>query len=183
MRLILALLTFITAIAHADSYHRFAGITCIEEAGYLEIRATGISNIFMDGIKPEVMKAIKEKSNLHYGKNIEQSCKLGKYSYTTQIKFQDSQSRGRCMGNPGGYITLKRNGKTIIDNVSFDWDCDWPDLDTIKVQWYKFVHACGIDHTQGERYNRSFCIDYSGARNPIINKKEITRKLNRLYPE
>lgn len=148
--------------ATADEYFRFANVVCIEEAGFFEVFATGILNISAYSKDDEIVKKIESTSNLVFGNGkVKKSCELDSGMYEVTIDYTKASATGRCMGNPGASISLTKNGTILVDRVSFDWSCDWPDIKRLTINGGVFVKVCGINYSPGGLKTNSFCIEDS----------------------
>jgi len=179
-KVIFIILFSMPVFCNADEYFRFANIVCLEDAGFFEVYGTGILNIRAYSKSEKIVKDIESKSNLIYGKDVvEKSCKLHGGLFEVKIEYTKASERGRCMGNPGAWLTLKKNGKVLIDKVSFDWSCDWPDIKRLTVNSGQFVEICGTNYSTASYMKNAFCItdfEFPSDGTPVTNRfiKEIS---------
>lgn len=146
--------------SNADEYFRFSNIVCLEPAGFFEVSATGIYNIDAYSKDADIVKFIESNSKLVYGKGIiERSCKLSGGLYEVKIEYTKAAESGRCMGRPGASLSLKKDGNLLIDKVSFDWACDWADINRLTINSGEFIYLYGTNYTTASKMKNSFVID------------------------
>ena len=153
------MLLSIPAFCKAEVYLRFANIVCLENSGFFEVFGTGIYDIEKYSREDNVVKEIESTSNLVYGRDIvKKSCKLHGGLFEVKLEYTSASEAGRCMGNPGASLTLMKNGKVLIDGVSFDWSCDGTDIKKLTVNSGQFVEICGNHPSIGSNLQIAFCI-------------------------
>lgn len=104
-------LLLFTLVAQADEINKLTQVTCIPELGYFRIQAISIENGY-DGIPPFE----QHKFNI----SDEQICKIGNDNFHIKVYYEAPRSRGINGGEAPGHLTIKKNTKTIINDLLFN---------------------------------------------------------------
>lgn len=141
-------LFFLSNEAISDEYFRFLNINCVEEIGFFEAIGTGISNIGAYNKSSSSTKIVEAETNLILGEGeVKTSCRVDQSLYEVKVDYSSTPGSGRCMGNPGGFLTIKKDGAVIYDELMFDWACDSPEVNRVSIHPGGFIQLCGANYS------------------------------------
>lgn len=136
------------------TYTRFANVTCLEDAGFFEISATGIYNVGDNTVE-------KSSGLRRMDRKLVSRCTIKGVEY--QVTVDPVASVGKeCPNRSMATITVKKKDKLLLDSLPFNTDCSFPDLTSVSVHPIGLVTLCGTDLSPGKSYARAFCVyDFS----------------------
>lgn len=126
---LVVLLFVATRPAWADWYVNFVHITCIPQARYLAFEAKDIEGSYVlmetqfDDKKRAERIGLWRKQGYFEPANLKFECKLPESTYTIIANQPQPSDHGMCGGAPSVTLTLLRDGKPFLKNVTFGDDC------------------------------------------------------------
>ena len=110
-------------VSKADTMKDFVRISCIPEAGLLDIEYRGLhDSVAVSPNSPAERNAVLERAGFHSPRGLKFSCELGGTMYTISSK-QDEPSERMCGASPEIYLSVMRGNSKILSDVVFGDSC------------------------------------------------------------
>lgn len=105
------LFLFFAGSCRADIDEKYTLVSCMPKIGYL--RVYGYDSIGDDN----------KSDGIPYNSGDNQTCKINGDTYEISVVYDAIRSRGLCGGEGGGHLDILKNGKEIVDNLTFNNAC------------------------------------------------------------
>lgn len=114
---------FLHQIAKADTMKDFVRISCVPEAGLLELEYRRLhDSVAVSQNPPTERDAVLERAGFHSPRGLKFSCELGATVYTVS-SMQDEPSERMCGGSPEIYLSVMRGDSKILSDTVFGDSC------------------------------------------------------------
>lgn len=120
---VLVISILINPVARADVMKDFVRISCVPEAGLLDIEYRGLhDSVAVSPNSQAERNAALERAGFHSPRSLKFSCELGGTMYTIS-STQDEPSERMCGGSPEIYLSVMRGNSKILSDVVFGDSC------------------------------------------------------------
>jgi hypothetical protein len=109
--------------AKADTTRDFVRMSCVPEAGLLDIEYRGLHDSVAGSPNAQTERdAALERAGFHNPRGLKFSCQLGDITYSVS-SAQDETSERMCGASPEVYLTVTRGGSKFLSDVIFGDSC------------------------------------------------------------
>lgn len=110
--------------AHADTSKHVVRLACVPAAGLLHLETDYLhDSVAVDPANQAGRDAVLAQAGFYDAHALSVTCELGAATYVISTK-QDVVSERMCGGDPEIYLTVKRNGQLVLDDVPFGQTCN-----------------------------------------------------------
>lgn len=121
--LVLLLGIFLNQVAKADTMKDFVRISCVPEAGLLDVEYRGLHDSVAVSLNSQAARnAVLERAGFYSPRNLKFFCELGGTMYTIS-STQEEPSERMCGGSPEIYLSVMRGNSRILSDVVFGDSC------------------------------------------------------------
>jgi hypothetical protein len=121
--LALLLAALLTNVARADTVKDFVRISCVPEAGLLDIEYRSLhDSVAGSPDKQAERDAVLARAGFRDPRGLKFSCTLGGTTYAVS-STQDAPSERMCGGSPEVYLSVTRGGDKLLSDVVFGESC------------------------------------------------------------
>lgn len=120
---VLVLGILLNQVAKADTMRDFVRISCVPEAGLLDIEYRGLhDSVAVSPNAQDERNTVLQRAGFHSPRGLKFSCELDGTIYTIS-STQDEPSERMCGGSPEIYLSVTRGNSKILSDVVFGDSC------------------------------------------------------------